>query len=247
MDDATADHYTTLGLHRRCTADEIRTAYRALAKQHHPDLQPDSADATERAQAINAAHEVLSDPSQRRAYDRDLRAAEAAITSARVGRVERNISQDVHVRIDELLRGATMSIAVRDPAQLGRAETYQLIIPAETPPGARFRLPRTESSDGGFLQLRVRALPSARFKLRGSDLQCDLRINARRALAGGSEAVTGPNGNQLRVEIPAGVKRGEIVKIRGAGLPKARGGRADLLVRIKYQPEVRVTRGASRW
>jgi DnaJ-class molecular chaperone len=46
----------------------------------------------------------------------------------------------------------------------------------------------------------------------------------------------------LRVYIPAGVSRGEVLRLAGQGLPKPRGGRGDLLVRITYRPEVRITR-----
>ncbi|HEX8679029.1 MAG TPA: DnaJ C-terminal domain-containing protein, partial [Chthoniobacterales bacterium] len=79
-----------------------------------------------------------------------------------------------------------------------------------------------------------------RFKPRGSDLRCELRIDHRRALNGGTETMEAPGGGFLRVEIPAGVKRGEIVRVSGAGLPKPRGGRGDLLIRISYRVEVRV-------
>jgi DnaJ-class molecular chaperone len=46
----------------------------------------------------------------------------------------------------------------------------------------------------------------------------------------------------LRLTIPRNAKRGEIIRIAGEGMPKARGGRGDLLVRLTYRPEVRVTR-----
>jgi DnaJ-class molecular chaperone len=46
----------------------------------------------------------------------------------------------------------------------------------------------------------------------------------------------------LRIQIPAGVARGELLRIRGEGLPKPRGGRGDLLVKITYRPEVRIGR-----
>ena len=52
----------------------------------------------------------------------------------------------------------------------------------------------------------------------------------------------GPGGEFLRVQIPAGVKRGQILRIPNQGMPKPRGGRGDLLVRVTYRPEVRVTR-----
>ena len=50
------------------------------------------------------------------------------------------------------------------------------------------------------------------------------------------------NGARLRVQIPRNVARGEIIRLPGEGLPKPRGGRGDLLVRILYRPEVRITR-----
>ena len=92
------------------------------------------------------------------------------------------------------------------------------------------------------MQVRVKALPGFRFKARGSDLRCDLRISAQRAEQGGSEMLPGPSGSMLRVSIPAGVSRGEILRVPREGLPKPRGGRGDLLIRITYRPEVRITR-----
>ena len=53
------NHYATLGLDRRCTLAQIRAAYRLLAKQHHPDVNPDSPAAVARTQELNAAYETL--------------------------------------------------------------------------------------------------------------------------------------------------------------------------------------------
>ena len=135
---------------------------------------------------------------------------------------------------------------IKDPANPRGAETYQLIVPPGTAPGARFRLPRTEPFAGGFVQVRVRALPGFRFKVRGSDLRCDLRISAQRATQGGTEMMQGATGSMLRVQIPAGVSRGEILHISSEGMPKPRGGRGDLLVRISYRPDVRIARMSGR-
>jgi DnaJ-class molecular chaperone len=241
------DHYATLGLDRRCTLAQIRSAYRLLAKRHHPDVNGGSSDATERAQALNAAHEVLSDPVRRRAYDRSLAdRKEAAGPSIAGGRVERNISQDANLRLEDFLRGATLSVRVNDPANPDGPEIYDLVVPAGTAPGTRFRLPRSGAFAGGFVQVRVKALPGFRFKARGSDLRCDLRIDARRAAQGGTEVMPGVTGAPLRVTIPARVARAAVLRIPGEGLPKPRGGRGDLLVRITYRPEVRISRGTSR-
>ena len=64
------DPYETLGLARDATPEQVRSAFRKLAKKHHPDLNPGSAVAEERFKAVNAANELLSDPEKRAQFDR---------------------------------------------------------------------------------------------------------------------------------------------------------------------------------
>lgn len=237
------NHYATLGLHRRCTDEQIRIAYRLLAKQHHPDLNGASVDSIEQTQALNAAHEVLGDPDRRKAYDQELNKIETPRQPVRPARIQKNLAQDVHLRLDDFLRGTRLDVRVQDPANPDGAETYSLDIPPATAPGARFRIAREGYFRGGVVMVRVKPRPDPRFKVRGSDLRCDLRISADRAAKGGSENVRGLNGS-LRVSITPGIGRGEEVRIPGEGLPKPRGGRGDLLVRIDYRPEVRITRSS---
>ena len=199
-----------------------------------------------RIQAVNAAHEILGDPVRRQAYDRDRDSDKSRSTPARQAKIERNISQDVHLRINDFLSGTRLEVRVNDPANPEGAEIYELIVPPETAPGTRFRLPRDGLFKGGFVLMRVKARPDFHFKVRGSDLRCDLQISLQRAAQGGSEMVAGTNGARLRVQIPRGVARGEIICLPGEGLPRPRGGRGDLLVRITYRPEVRVTRASGR-
>jgi curved DNA-binding protein len=243
---AEINHYATLGLDCRCTLAQIRAAYRVLAKQHHPDLNPNSPAAVQRTQELNAAHETLSDHERRSAYDRELDAPKKPAAKTRAAKIERNISQDVNLRPEDFLRGTTREVRVNDPANPNGPEIYELIIPPDTAPGTRFRLPRAGSFAGGFVQLRVKALPGFRFKVRGSDLRCDLKISSQRAVQGGTEMIRGLTGAMLRVPIPRGVGRNEIVRVPNEGLPRPRGGRGDLLVRITYRIAVRVTRPAGR-
>lgn len=242
----TPDHYSALGLDRRCTPAQIRSAYRLLSKRHHPDVNGGVAEVVRRAQALNAAYEVLSDAVRRRAYDRELAAEEEPAASARTAKIERNVAQDAHLRVEDFLRGTELEVRVKDPANPHGAESYALTVPPGTAPGTRFRLERAEPFAGGWVQVRVKVRPGGRFKARGADLRCELRINARRAALGGTEVMPGPAGALLRVAIPAGVGRGEIVRVAGEGLPRPRGGRGDLLVRITYRPEVRITRASGR-
>jgi curved DNA-binding protein len=243
---AEANHYATLGLDRRCTTAQIHAAYRLLAKQQHPDLHPGSPTALPRTQALNAAHEILGDPDRRAAYDRELDAARKSTAPARTAGIQRNISQDVNLRLEDFLRGTTREVRLHDPANPDGPETYELVIPPGTAPGTRCRLPRTGGFAGGWVQLRVKALPHFRFKVRGSDLRCDLKIKPERAAQGGVEMIPGLTGGLIRVPVPRGAGREEIVRITGAGLPRTRGGRGDLLVRIRYRVAVQITRPSRR-
>lgn len=248
LENADHDFYATLGLDRRCTTAQIRAAYRALTKSRHPDLHPGSQDAVAQMQILNAAHETLIDPARRRAYDRGLdeQAAPAKMRERETRKIERNISHDARLRLEDFLRGATIEVRVTDPANPNGTEIFQLEVPPGTAPGARFRLPRAEPFAGGTVTVRVKAMPGFRFKASGSDLRCDLRISTQRAKQGGTEMIQGITSGMLRMQIPPGVGRGAVLRISGEGLPKPRAGRGDLLVRVTYRPEVRTSRVGGR-
>jgi len=64
------DYYKILGLEKKATTADIKSAYRKLARKYHPDLNPNDADAKRKFQQINEANEVLSDPEKRKKYDK---------------------------------------------------------------------------------------------------------------------------------------------------------------------------------
>ena len=235
------DHYATLGLDRGCSDAQIRAAYRLLAKQHHPDVNGGSREAVAHTQALNAAYEILSDPARRRDYDRELAARQKR--TPRTSTPLRNVTKEVQLRIEEFLRGTRLEVRVKEADPAAPTEVLELVIPPETAVGSRFRVARP---GGGVVTVRVKARPDFRFKVRGSDLRCDLKINSQRARQGGTESIRGATGSFLRVQIPPKVPRGEIIRISGEGLPKPRGGRGDLLVRIIYTPDVQIRRASRR-
>src|SRR3954467_10244074 len=63
------DYYEILGVNKNATEEEIKKAYRKLARKYHPDLNPNDKEANKRFQQVNEANEVLSDPEKRKKYD----------------------------------------------------------------------------------------------------------------------------------------------------------------------------------
>lgn len=258
------DYYKTLGVSRSATPVEIKSAYRALAKQFHPDKNPGDASAEERFKEINEANEVLTDPSRRKLYDRygdDWRQyRDAGFTGAEPrGRTARPPSGADDFGEWFARQGAgqsdfdagTFRTDGRTSGNGGFSDFFQTIF------GATGRVPTREPEPrrqrGADLEVAVSI--SFDEAVRGSTRTFDLQSSEICPTCGGRGLVrenpcptcdTTGRVSQVRkieVTIPAGVNTGSKVRIRGQGNPGAGGASAgDILIKVTVLPDSRFER-----
>ncbi len=192
------DYYQRLNVPRGASADEIKKAYRKLARQYHPDHNPGDKAAEEKFKAVNEAFEVLSDEKKKRLYD------EFGEDAARLGWDEGKAAQYRAYRSG----AGSVGGAGGFPGGFGAGGSVDF----ESILSEMFGTPRR----GGARRSGPRA---------GGDVQASLEVTLADAVLGAEKQVT-LNGKRLSVKIPAGVETGSRVRLSGQGEPGERGGPA---------------------
>jgi DnaJ-class molecular chaperone len=204
---ATEDPYKVLGVARDASQEEIRRAYRKLAKQFHPDLNPGKKEAERRFKEINAANDLLSDPEKRARFDR------GEIDAAGVERPEHGFYR----RHAEGAEGGRYHGGAGEFSQEDLGDIFADLF------GAR-------QGAGG-------AAGGAHFRLRGADLSFSLAVDFLDAALGAKKRLALPGGRSLEVTVPAGLRDGQILRLQGQGEPGVGGGPpGDALIEIHVKP-----------
>ena len=211
------DYYKVLGVDKKATEKDIKSAFRRLAQLYHPDKNPGDARAEDKFKEINEAYEVLGDAQKRARYDQ-LGASYAQWQRAGGGAAPFDFSQ-----------WAGMGGAQRNPGGGGPAPDL----------GEMF-------GEGGFSdfftslfgggQRRTAGGPRARassFSLRGEDMEQPIDISLEEAYHGAKRTLQ-KGDRRLEVNIPAGARTGTKVRLAGAGGPGQTPG--DLFIVISVRP-----------
>ncbi|MFL6588773.1 MAG: DnaJ C-terminal domain-containing protein [Chthoniobacterales bacterium] len=213
------DYYETLGVSKSATDDEIKKAFRKLARQHHPDVAKDKKAAEEKFKQINEAYEVLGDPEKRKKYD-DLGAnwnqpgggfQPPPGWGAQPGGGFRRHTAGDGGGIDFEFGGT------------GFSDFFE----------AFFGGGRQAGFGGGNFGQRRREAE------RGSDVEADIMVTLEEALHGSKRTVSLRRGRSDKVEtyqvkIPKGVHEGQRIRLAGQGEAGAGGGKSgDLFLRVR--------------
>lgn len=216
------DYYQVLGVSKTASTDEIKKAFRRLARKYHPDVSKE-ADAAKRMSEINEANNVLSDPEKRAAYD--------ALGSGHYNGQDFRPPPDWNAGRE--YSGAGMSDA--------EAQGFSDFFASMFGDAARGAGPRGgHRGDGGARQMR------------GEDHHAKVTISLADAYHGATRAITlraarlDESGHvisderALNVNIPKGLKEGQHIRLAGQGSPGFNGGAAgDLFLEIHFAPDSR--------
>ncbi len=200
--------YEVLGVKPTATADEIRKAYRKLAKQLHPDLNPGKPEAEARFKSVSAAYDLLSDPEKRGRYDRG--------------------------EIDE--GGAERPRYSYRPHAEG-AEGWRYQPEGEMDLGDLEDLFAAFGSGGGTRRGRAGSGFGQNLRMRGPDRHFTLTIDLVAAANGEKQRLSLAQDEWLDVTIPAGIEDGQVLRLRGKGSPGIGGGETgDALIEVHVAP-----------
>jgi curved DNA-binding protein len=236
------DYYERLGVSRDADQKEIRKAFRRLARQVHPDVNPDDPQAEERFKELNEAYEVLSDPEKRSKYDQLGAEWQSYQQAGQPGDFDWSRWQT------GAPGGAPGGAGPRVHVHYGTPEDLQDLFGGSSPfsdfftqifggmrgGGPRAARPQGAGAPSGY---EYRVPPQ-----RGRDYEQEVEITLQEAY-NSTTRLFEKDGRRLQVKIPAGSRDGTRVRMSGEGEPGAAGGEpGNLYLRIKVAPDSRFVR-----
>ena len=225
------DYYSTLGVDRKASQDDIKKAFRKLARKYHPDVNQGDKASEKKFQEINEAHEVLSDQEKRQKYDQ-------LGSQWQHHQGEGRRPEDFNWGEWQSSPNESYSYRSVNPeefeemfgAQGGYSDFFENLFGQ----GAR----RNAGGGPGDARFYYEQQP-----LRGRDSEHALQVTLDEAFHGTNQVLEWEDGHKIDAKIPRGVKTGSRVRLRGQGGPGIGGGEAgDLYLTIEVLPDNRFQR-----
>lgn len=195
------DYYKVLGIDKNASADDIKKAYRKLARIHHPDLNPNDKDAIRKFQEINEANEVLSDPEKRAKYDKygaNWKEGEAYEKAQQQSQAQQNWSGNY----SNQQNGGQNFYSSGNFSDDDFSDFFHSMF------------------GSGFSQKNYR---SGNRKFKGGDYQAEIQLSLHQAMQTHQQTIT-VDGKNIRITIPAGIQNEQKIKLAGYGQPGVNGG-----------------------
>jgi curved DNA-binding protein len=209
------DYYSTLGVSKSASQDDIKKAYRKLAMKYHPDKTKGDKSAEQKFKEINEANEVLGDPEKRRKYDQlgknwrqyqEHGGSQGGFDWSQYANTGGNGGGQTHYTFEGDLGDLFGSS--------GYSDFFDMLFGSGFGGSSRHSSRRTAS-------------------VRGQDLQAEMQITLEEAYKGSSR-IFELNGQSIKLNIKPGIPDGHTLKLAGKGSPGVSGGQAgDLLITIK--------------
>jgi DnaJ-class molecular chaperone len=238
-----ADYYTVLGVSQSAAPEEIKSAYRKLAFEYHPDRTGGDPESADRMKAVNEAYAVLSDDQKRREYD----TLRSRFGASAAGEFRKSYSQQ------DIFKGSDIEGIFEEMARSFGLRGFDDIFKefygnGRTGAGANGtggkRNPFFVSGKAGtgkglgkFPRMILEKLTGVRLPKDGIDYNDAISLSTDEAVRGGPFAYRHRSqGKKLVVKIPPGIRHGQRIRLNGMGQPGIAGGKpGDLYLRVKVR------------
>jgi curved DNA-binding protein len=256
------DYYSTLGLNRGASSDEIKKAYRSMAMKHHPDRGGDE----KKFKEIEEAYRLLSDPQKKQMIDAGMdpnsQQAQGGFYNQgpfefhfgsdnfndifgnfgfgfgqRPARKNKSLNISVEISLEDVLRGKDINAEIGVPGKKSKMMNISIPPGIETGQQIRYEGMGDDSIQGlrpGDLIVNIFVKPHNEFRRDGDNLYCEKTISVWDALLGSNLDIKTLDNKTININIPQGTQPETVFGCRGEGLPNVRTKkRGTLLVKVK--------------
>jgi curved DNA-binding protein len=254
------DYYSTLGLNRNASDDDIKKAYRKMAMQHHPDRGGDE----KKFKEVEEAYRTLSDPQKKQMFDMGMDPNSQQFNSRgsnpfefhfnsnnfndifggfgfgqRPMRRNKTVNINVSLTLEEVLTGKDIDAEINIPGS--KKKIINISIPAGIGDGQQIRYQSMGDNSinnlpPGDLIVNIRTLNHRLYRREGDNLILEKTISVWDAITGSKFSIKSLEGKDLEISVPRGTQPETILSCRGEGLPNVRTKqKGNLMIRIKIE------------